>query len=683
MGVTSQELVHQAEIAITMSTVDTEVPRGNFEGFKKYLKEDLVSGLLVFLIALPLCLGISLASGYPAIAGVFTAIVGAVITTLISNSELTIKGPAAGMIVIVVGTVTSFGYTGGEDKLADQRAYQMALAVGVVAGAIQIICGLVKAGTLGDFFPISTVHGMLAAIGVIIILKQLPVAVGQSAKGEPFEILGDLPEKFANANPQIALIGLLSLAILFGLPILKKWLKNKFVDKIPGPLVVLLVSVPLGIMFDLSHEHTYSFYDHEYKVGEQFLVKVPSNLFSAIAHPDFSVFTNADTRYDALKWVLMFTLIGSLESLLSAKAIDMIDPWKRKTNLNRDLVAIGIANTAASFIGGLPMISEIVRSKANIDNGARTRFADLWHGVFLLGFVALAPGLIHRIPLAALAAMLVYTGFRLASPREFVNVFKVGPEQLVIFIATIIAVLATDLLIGIGIGIAVKATIHLLNGVPITSIYKSYLEVSTQGEDTVVISAKGSAVFSNWIPFRREIEQLGLAERNNVIIDLSDTKLVDHSVMEKLHEMEQDFQQAGLRLEVVGLEGHRQLSDHPLAARKKGAAPLRRITVVCENSLEDLIENELVRFGVRQYAASPCRAAIDAPIPGEGYVRLEIIAVRQVCDQIITAIRSISAPGALLTISADDVTFERIVTPEIAVGGPGASTPSELANSEH
>jgi MFS superfamily sulfate permease-like transporter len=648
-----------------MSMVASDVPRGNLDGFKRYLKQDLVSGFLVFLIALPLCLGIALASGYPAIAGVFTAIVGAIVTTLLSNSELTIKGPAAGLIVIVVGAVTSFGYTGGQDKLADQRAYQMALAIGVVAGVIQIIFGLVKAGTLGDFFPISTVHGMLAAIGIIIVLKQLPVAVGQTAKGEPFDILRELPDKFANANPQIALIGIVSLAILFGLPILKKLIKNKYVDKIPGQLVVLLVAVPLGMMFDLSHEHTYSFHNHEYKVGEQFLVNVPNNLFSAVAQPDFSVFTNSATRYEAMKWVLMFTLIGSLESLLSAKAIDMIDPWRRKTNLNRDLVAIGIANTAASFIGGLPMISEIVRSKANIDNGARTRFADLWHGAFLLGFVALAPGLIHRIPLAALAAMLVYTGFRLASPREFVNVFKIGPEQLVIFIATIIGVLATDLLIGIGIGIAVKAAIHVLNGVPVTSIYKSYLEVSTQGEDTVVISAKGSAVFMNWIPFRREIEQLGLAERNNVVIDLSETKLVDHSVMEKLHEMEQDFEQAGLRLEIVGLEGHHQLSSHPLATRKKGGSTLRRITIVCDEPMEDAIESELPRAGIRQYVAAPCRAAVDSPNAGGGFVRLELVAPRAVCDQFLTAVRPLPRAGSVLTITAEDVTFERIAAPEL------------------
>jgi MFS superfamily sulfate permease-like transporter len=644
-----------------MSTPVTDaMPQGNAEGFRKYFRYDILAGFLVFLIALPLCLAISLASGYPAIAGVLTAIVGSLVSSLISNSELTIKGPAAGLIVIAISAVTSFGYTGGLDPAADAAAYRMALAVGVAAGIIQIVFGLVKAGTLGDFFPISTVHGMLAAIGVIIVLKQLPITIGQSADGEPLEVLRELPEKFQDANPEIAIIGVTSLIILFGLPLLKKVFRNRIFHLVPAQMVVLLVAVPLGIWFDLAHEHTYSWGGEKFAVGEQFLVNVPRNLVSAIAHPDFSVFTNPTTRYDALKWVLMFALIGSLESLLSAKAIDMIDPWKRKSNQNRDLVAIGVANTAVAFFGGLPMISEIVRSKANIDGGARTRFADVWHGVFLLGFVALAPGLIHRIPLAALAAMLVYTGFRLASPREFVNVFRVGREQLLIFVCTIIGVLATDLLIGIGIGVAVKAAIHLINGVPLSSMYKPYLEIVPQGDDTVLISARGSAVFSNWIPFKREIEQVGLAERNNVIVDLSGTKLVDHSVMEKLHELEQDFHQANLRLEVVGLENHNQLSAHPLAARKKGAATIRRITIVAEDSLEHSIEEELSRLDVRQYVATPCRAAIDSHTPRDCYVRLELVATRHVCEQLLASLQATMPSSEVLTITIDDVLFNRI-----------------------
>jgi len=216
------------------------------------------------------------------------------------------------------------------------------------------------------------------------------------------------------------------------------------------------------------------------------------------------------------------------------------------------------------------MISEIVRSKANIDNGARTRFADFWHGIFLCAFAALAPGLIRMIPVAALAAMLVYTGSRLASPREFVNVYKIGREQLLIFVSTLVGVLATDLLVGVLIGVGVKFLVHFMNGLPIATLFKPFLEIHDLGNQSVRIDARGSAVFSNWIPFRGQIERLGLREGNNVLVDFSGTRLVDHSVLEKLHELEDDFRQAGLRLEITGLEDHRPLSGHQFATRKRG-----------------------------------------------------------------------------------------------------------------
>jgi len=616
-----------------------EVPLGNAAGFINYLRNDLISGLLVFLIALPLCLGISIASGFPPIAGVFTAVAGAVLTTFISNSELTIKGPAAGMIVIVVGAVTHFGYTGGSDPAADFQAYRMALAVGVVAGVVQILFGLVRAGVLGDFFPTSVVHGMLAAIGVIIMVKQLPVAVGQSAKGEPLEILRELPEKLWHANPEIALIGLVSLLILFGFGYWKSKTSNKLIRSIPAQLLVLVVAVPMGMLFDLGHEHTYTFLGHEYQLGEKFLVTVPSNLLQAITTPDWSAFTNPDSRWGAAKWVLMFALIGSLESMLSAKAIDMIDPWKRKTNLNRDLLGVGLANALVALIGGLPMISEIVRSKANIDNGARTRFADFWHGICLLAFVAFLPALIHRVPLSALAAMLVYTGFRLASPTEFINVYKIGREQLLIFVATLIAVLATDLLVGIAIGIAVKLSIHLLNGLPLRSIFKPYLEVTEQGPSRVVVSARGSAVFSNFIPFRRQIEQLGLEGNNDVVVDFSHAELVDHSVMEKMHELEDEFHRAGKRLEVQGLEGHRQFSGHPLAARKRSFTPLKRVTIVTDPWIEDRLVKRLAELGASGYTSIPCRGAgrsrLQAGLGSVEQVRVEVVTPAAVANEIV------------------------------------------------
>ncbi|MFM9057764.1 MAG: SulP family inorganic anion transporter [Planctomycetaceae bacterium] len=634
-----------------------DVPRGTFAGFLRYVRQDATSGFLVFLIALPLCLGISLASGFPPVAGVFTAITGALLTSLISNSELTIKGPAAGLIVIVLGAMQSFGYTGGTDPQADFQAYRMALAVGCVAGVVQVVFGLVRAGALSEFFPTAVVHGMLAAIGFIICLKQIPVVFGQKASGEPLEILRELPEKIAHLNPHITVIGLVSLAILFGFPLVKSRLRPAWLRMIPAQLLVLAVAVPLGLWFDLGHEHTYSFLGHEYKVGESFLVNVPGNLAAAVTTPDFAVFSAAGTRTSAIWWVVMFALVGSVESLLSAKAIDLLDPWRRKTDMNRDLLAVGVANVAAASIGGLPMISEIVRSKANIDNGARTRFADLWHGLFLLAFVALVPWAIHRIPLSALAAMLVYTGFRLASPREFINVFKIGSEQLLIFVATIVGVLATDLLVGVGIGIALKFAIHALNGVPLSSFFKPFLKVTTVDDHTVQIDAGGSAVFSNWIPFRRQIVQLGLAQGHNVIINLAGAKVVDSSVMEKLEGLGHDFEQAGLKLDVVGLESHRGSTAHPHASRRRVLTRLRRVTVVAEAALELRLVQRFRDLGASGYTAVPCHGAGrgGAGPVGDAFVRIEAIVPHDAAERILDAMQAEFASAHRVTVCIETV----------------------------
>lgn len=551
-------------IASPAPLAEGEVPRGTLANLPKYLRFDLLSGFLVFLIALPLCLAISIASGYPPMAGIFTAIIGGLVGAVLSNSELTIKGPAAGLIVIAIGCVLQF-----EQELGISRfeAYRMALAVGAVAAVAQIVFALLRSGALGEFFPTSTVHGMLASIGVIIMAKQIPVAVGydkiKELPKEPLELIRELPHVVMSFNPEIVLIGAISLLILFGKPLIK----NKYVAMVPAQLIVLLMAVPMGILFDLDHTHTYTFQQHHYEVGQQHLVDVKPEMFAIvkdIAYPNFEAL-----KYGfAWKWVMMYALIGSLESLLSTKAVDLLDPWKRKTNLNRDLLAVGAGNLAASFVGGLPMISEIVRSRANIDNGARTRFANLFHSVFLLLCVALLPMVIHRIPLAALAAMLIYTGFRLAHPREFVHVFKIGPEQLIIYVSTIIGVLATDLLWGVVIGIGVKFAIHMLNGLPARSIFKPYLEVVEDDENTYRIIASYSAVFTNWIPFRRQLVNAGFVQHKNVVLDMSECKLVDHTVMEKLHELEKDFEQQGLQLRIEGLENHRPLSKHPHAARK-------------------------------------------------------------------------------------------------------------------
>ncbi|UJR83444.1 SulP family inorganic anion transporter [Sandaracinus amylolyticus] len=531
----------------------TRAPAEGLAGLRETWRADVVSGFLVFLIALPLCLGISMASGFPPVAGILTAIVGGVIATFFGSAPLTIKGPAAGLIVIALGAVQDLG--AGDPVLG----YRRALATIVIAGVIQIVFSLVRAGALGDLFPSSVVHGMLAAIGVIIIAKQVHVMLGvPGVSGEPLELLARIPESLLAMNPEIVVIGTLSLIVLFGMPMLP-W---AWVKKVPPPLVVVVIAMALGSYFDLGHEHHYQFQSHDYVVGPSFLVRLPGSLLSAITLPDFS------SAFDAtsIRYIVMFALVGSIESLLSAKAVDSLDPLKRKSDLDRDLLATGIGNVIAGMIGGLPMISEIVRSSANVNNGARTRVANFSHGIFLLLFVSAAPWLLQRIPLAALAAMLVYTGFRLASPKEFAKTWRIGREQMVIFGSTLFVTLATDLLVGVFAGILVKTALHWRNGMPLRNVLRPHVEVIEEGETTTLRVAQ-AAVFSNFLTIKRHLANV--APQRAVVIDLSGTHIVDHTVMERLHELMDEWNLVGRQLEVIGLDAHEGLSEHPLAARRK------------------------------------------------------------------------------------------------------------------
>ena len=527
----------------------TDTPKGNIQGFKTSAKDDFVSGFLVFLIALPLCLGISLASGYPAIAGIITAIVGGLVATFVSDSELTIKGPAAGLIVIALGCVTEFGYTGGDDLEQDFQAYRLALGVGVGAGVVQILFGILRIGSLTEFFPKAAIHGLLAAIGIIIIAKQLPILLGLHPHGSPLSLIARIPSFITDMNPKVGLIGILSIMIVVSYV----FIKNKKFKIIPAPMMMLVVTVPLGIYMGLGGSTTYTFNGKTFELGEKFLVNVPLDVINDLTLPDFSgLFTET-----GIKYVILFSIIGALESLLSAKAIDEIDPWHRKTNMDRDMLGIGIGNTLSAFLGGLPMISEIVRSKANIDNGAKTRFANFYHGMFLLFAVTLISSWINHIPLAALAALLVVTGFRLASPNEFKHMYALGKDQFLIFITTIIAVLETDLLKGIGIGIALNIALHLFRGVSMISFFRLNAEIEEESDQSIKIILRDSIVFSTWLSLRKRIYHAYKLNKR-VTIDFSETVLVDSHVQSKLDEWEKEFDIKGLELSISGLDLHKK-----------------------------------------------------------------------------------------------------------------------------
>jgi MFS superfamily sulfate permease-like transporter len=538
------------------------MPQDGIAGLRQNWKGDLLSGFLVFLIALPLCLGISLASGFPPIAGIFTAIIGGTMVSILGSARLTIKGPAAGLIAIAIASVEELGNLARQIGSTDPMAgYKLTLAVIVAASVLQILFGILRAGSLGDFFPTSVVHGMLAAIGVIIFSKQFPVLLGvKPAVKEPLELLAHIPTFISNMNPEIALIGFISLLILFTLPLIK----NKVVKKIPAPMVVLAVAVPLGLLFDLEHTHSYRFLGHDYRVGANFLVTLPYNMLEGITFPDFSLILTSTS----IKYILMFALVGSIESLLTVKAMDNLDPYHRKSDMNRDLIAVGAGNTLAGLIGGLPMIAEVVRSSANINSGAKTRWSNFFHGAFLLVFVAFFPHIIHEIPLAALGAMLVFTGYRLASPREFKNTYRIGREQLLIFLTTLLVTLATDLLVGVVAGILMDMFIQMYLGSSPRKLFRANVEVKEEG-DAIYVKINTVAAFTNYLGCKKHLESLPKGKK--VIINFENTQLIDHTFMENIHHFAYDYHLTGGTVELEGLDYHKPLSDHPLAVRKMGA----------------------------------------------------------------------------------------------------------------
>ncbi len=541
-------------------------PKTGLAGLAQNWQADAMSGFLVFLIALPLCLGIAMASNFPPQAGIITAIIGGILVSRINGSFVTINGPAAGLIVVIFDSVQELG------KGDAMAGYKYTLAAIVCASVIQTLMGYFKAGKLSAFFPSSVVHGMLAAIGIIIMSKQIHTLLGVKHDAKTlFETIGQIPHSFVEMNPEVAFIGGAGLIIL----IVWSFLKNRYLKMIPGPLVVVLVGLILGQYYDLDHEHIYMFLHddpilphHEFTIGPKFLVAIPEHFMAGFSFPDFALIGTLAFW----EQVVTICLVGSLESLLSAAAVDKLDVYKRYSDLNKDLTAVGIGNTVSGLVGGLPMIAEIVRSSANVNDGGRTSWSNFFHGTFLLVFVAFFPRLIHEIPLASLSALLVFTGFKLASPKEFAKTMAIGYEQLLVFIITIIGVLATDLLIGVAIGMVAEFIVHVLRSVDWHEVLKLYFEINETEPGVFHIRVDGAAFFANFLSMKSELSTM--PEGKTLIFDFSEAETVDHTVMEFVHAFCEDYERRGGHCEIRGLDQHTATSDHPLAARRRVINPV-------------------------------------------------------------------------------------------------------------
>jgi MFS superfamily sulfate permease-like transporter len=499
------------------------------------LLSDIKSGFLVFLIALPLCLGIASASGFPPVSGLITAIVGGLMVSWLGGSGLTIKGPAAGLIVIALGAVTELGQ--GDMVMG----YQRALAVGMVASVCQFLFAKFKMASLGIAMSKSVVHGMLAAIGLIIIAKQVHVGLGVVPHGgETIELLEEIPHSIMAANLPVSFICAISLLILF------LWPKIPFaaLRNTPPQLIVLLVTIPLAVSLGVTNP--------------AYFVNLPDNLIDGFAFPDFSVVMSLVS----IKYIVMFALVGSIESTLSVVAVDAMVKNQSRSDLNKDLLGVSVGNFLSSMLGGLPMISEIVRSKANVDANARSHRSNFFHGLFILLFVVAVPGLLKMIPMAALAAMLILTGSRLASLKEFLHVRSIGMDQFFLFLSTFLITIFTDLLIGVASGLMLKIIFHIIRGSTFKSLFGVEIEKEVRNGH-VVLKIKGDAAFPSLLKLNNAVNLLSPEEVKTMVIDLSDASLIDHTFLNGLQTIIKDY--VNPRDAIIGIEGFKSLSAHPEA----------------------------------------------------------------------------------------------------------------------
>lgn len=500
----------------------------------RYLKSDIKSGLVVFLVALPLCLGIALASGAPLFSGIISGVVGGLVVGALSNSQLSVSGPAAGLTAIVLAAIASLG------------SFEAFLLAGLLAGAIQLILGFAKAGIISNYLPSNVIEGMLAAIGIIIILSQIPHAVGfdEIHEGDYFyvnpagehQIFTTLANAVNFIHPGAVIVVLVSLAILIAF-IKVPFLKN--IKSIPGALVAVLAGIAINEIFKLTGSSL--------AISEDHLVSLPvpesfGAFWSQFSFPDFTQIGNANV------WIVALTIaaVASIETLLCIEAADKLDPLKRYTNTNTELKAQGVGNIISCLIGGIPMTSVIVRTSTNIDSGGKTKIAAISHAVFLLLAVVALPSFMNKIPLASLAAVLLVIGYKLASPAKFVHMWANSKKfQFIPFVVTIVAIVFTDLLVGVGIGLAVSVYFILRGNLKLAYFFRKDRHV--EGE-TIQMELAQEVSFLNKAAIKQTFNHL--PENSKIVIDASNTIYIDHDVLHLI----KDFVHHGSRDKNIWVE---------------------------------------------------------------------------------------------------------------------------------
>lgn len=545
-----------------MKTLNS-IPATGLKGLKENWRNDLSAAISVSLVALPLALGIAVASEVSPMAGVLSAIIGGVVTTFFRGGHLAINGPAAGLIAVILGGLAAL-----------DGNINYVLAAIVVSGGIQTILGFLKMGRFAKLLPSSVLHGILAAIGVIIFTKQIHYALGTTSEEKTIvRTLIDAFYKIPEINPFVFVIALIGILVL----VFYKKIKNKVIRVIPAPMWVLLLSIPFVFAFDFFNGHSISFFGTTYGVGPELLIDIPDNPLDSIMHPDFGMIGTGAFWLT----VLSITMIASVETLASARAVDKLDPYKRTTNLNKDLVGVGLSTMVSGALGGLPIITVIVRSTVNVNSNAKTKWANFYHGIFLILFVLILAPVLRSVPLAALAAILVHTGFKLASPKVFKHAYDQGIEQLLFLSSTLIITLFTDLLYGIVGGILVTLVLHILLAKVgflrfFKMIFKSGSKIYHLENGTYDVKLKGISNFLYALQLDKLLEEIPMG--STVRIDMSKTRLVDLSIMENLIDFKRIQDDHGGNVKLIGLENHVSSTSHNRALKIVTGRIKKRIT---------------------------------------------------------------------------------------------------------